>query len=206
MTIDRRRFLGAIVAGSAGVVLAPPAFAPTAAFAAVRSGETPPLLPEAMAALQNHTARIEHRDVIGIVDFSSPSRAIRFDIVDVVGGRILGRHLVAHGSGSDPANSGWLQRFSNQLGSNASSSGSFLTAEQYSGKHGRSRRLMGLDVANSRARERNIVIHGASYVTADMAENAGRIGRSQGCFAVSTSEISQVLELLGPGRLLYATK
>lgn len=206
MNFDRRRFLGAIVAGSAGAILAPPAFAPTAAFAAVRSGETPALLPEAMAAMQAHAGRIENRDVIGIVDFSSPSRATRLDIVDVVGGRILGRHLVAHGSGSDPANSGWVQRFSNQPGSNASSPGSFITGQLYSGKHGRSRRLLGLDQGNNRALERNIVIHGAHYVTPDMAENAGRIGRSQGCFAVSTSEIGQVLEMLGPGRLLYAAK
>jgi hypothetical protein len=206
MNFDRRRFLGAIVAGTAGAVLAPPAFGPTAAFAAVRSGETPALLPEAMAALQAHAASIPHRNVIGIVDFSSPSRAMRFDIVDVVGGRILGRHLVSHGRGSDPANSGWVQRFSNTPGSNASSSGSFLTGQVYYGRHGRSRRLIGLDAKNNRALERNIVIHGASYVSPDMAENAGRIGRSQGCFAVSTREIGQVLELLGPGRLLFAAR
>lgn len=131
---------------------------------------------------------------------------MRFDIVDVVGGRILGRHLVSHGKGSDPANSGWVQRFSNTPGSNASSPGSFLTGQTYYGRHGRSRRLVGLDADNSRALERNIVIHGASYVNPDMAENAGRIGRSQGCFAVSTSEIGHVLELLGPGRLLFAAR
>lgn len=205
MELNRRRFLSAFAVGATGLALTRPAFAPPA-FAAVRSGETPALLPEAIAALQSHAGRVAERDVIGIVDFSSPSKAIRFDIVDVVGGRILSRHLVAHGSGSDPANSGWAQRFSNVPGSNASSAGSFLTDRAYVGKHGRSRRLIGLDADNNRALERNIVIHGASYVNADRAENAGRIGRSQGCFAVSTGEIGEVLERLGPGRLLYAAR
>lgn len=38
-----------------------------------------------------------------------------------------------------------------------------------------------------------------------MAEEHGRIGRSQGCFAVAGSELDMVLARLGPGRLLYAS-
>lgn len=200
MNFDRRGFLGAIAAGTASLAVAP------RVFAAVHSGETPARLPQAMAALQSHARSIPNRDVIGIVDFSSPSRAVRFDIVDVVGGRVMSRHLVAHGSGSDPANSGWVQRFSNVPGSNASSPGSFVTGQTYYGKHGRSRRLIGLDPENNLALPRAIVIHGASYVNHGMANNAGRIGRSQGCFAVANSDIDKVLELLGPGRLLFAAK
>lgn len=200
MNFDRRRFLGSFVAGAAGIAVAPRAFA--TAF----TGYTPALLPRAMAALQYHAHSIPNRDVIGLVDFSSPSRDARFEIVDVLSGRVISRHLVAHGSGSDPANSGWLQRFSNVPGSNASSPGSFLTGQTYYGRHGRSHRLIGLDPENSLALPRNIVIHGASYVNHDMANNAGRIGRSQGCFAVSRSEIDHVLEMLGPGRLLFASK
>ncbi len=200
MNFDRRRFLGSFVAGAAGIAAAPRAFA--TAF----TGYTPALLPRAMAALQYHAHSIPNRDVIGLVDFSSPSREMRFEIVDVLSGRVISRHLVAHGSGSDPANSGWLQRFSNVPGSNASSPGSFVTGQTYYGRHGRSRRLIGLDPENSLALPRNIVIHGASYVNDDMASNAGRIGRSQGCFAVSRNEIDHVLEMLGPGRLLFAAK
>ena len=76
----------------------------------------------------------------------------------------------------------------------------------YYGKHGRSRRLIGLEDANSAALERGIVIHAASYVSEDMAATQGRIGRSQGCFAFSNSDINGVLERLGEGRLLYAVK
>ena len=50
------------------------------------------------------------------------------------------------------------------------------------------------------------MIHGADYVSEDRALAQGRIGRSQGCFAVSRSEIGDLLEILGEGRLLYAWK
>ena len=131
---------------------------------------------------------------------------MRFDIVDLSGGRLVARHLVAHGSGSDPANSGWVQRFSNLPGSNASSPGAYVTGQLYHGRHGRSRRLIGLEEDNSCALARNIVIHGAAYVTPERAELAGRVGRSQGCFAVSRSAIDEVLDRLGAGRLLFAAR
>jgi hypothetical protein len=115
-----------------------------------------------------------------------------------------GGHRVAHGRGSDPENSGWAKRFSNRPGSNASSEGAFLTGETYIGKHGRSRRLQGLDPENCNAQERGIVIHQASYVDKTMAENQGRIGRSEGCFAISSADIYEVLTRLPPGTLLFA--
>lgn len=199
MNLNRRHFLGAIAAGTAGLV------APRA-FAAVRADDPPALLARAMAAMQTHSRSITNRDIIGLVDFSAPSRVERFQLVDIGNGRLLSSMLVAHGRGSDPANSGWVERFSNRQGSNASSSGSFVTGDTYMGKHGRSRRLMGLDAENNQALSRGIVIHAASYVDDSMARTQGRIGRSQGCFAVSSAEINGLLARLGPGRLLYASK
>ena len=141
-----------------------------------------------------------------MVDFSARSNAMRFQLVDIASGRIAASWLVAHGRGSDPDNSGWLERFSNRPGSNASSRGSFLIANSYVGKHGRSRRLIGLDPENNLAFERAIVIHGAQYVDRDMALQSGRVGRSLGCFAVETREIGEVLARLAPGSLLFASK
>lgn len=142
---------------------------------------------------------------MAIVDFSAASSEPRFHLIDLVGG---GRTtlLVAHGRGSDPANTGWLERFSNRPGSNASSNGSFLTGDSYFGKHGRSRKLIGLDPENEAAERRAIVIHSASYVSQEMARDQARIGRSQGCFAVSQNDLAQVMDRLGPGRLLFAGK
>lgn len=199
MKFDRRQFLGAMAVGSAGVL-------PSKAFAAVLCGEMPALLPHALAALEQHSASIADRSVIGLVNFAAHSRLPRFQIVDLAGGRVLRTMLVAHGSGSDPDASGWTERFSNRTGSNASCKGAFVTGELYSGKHGRSRKLIGLEPGNEAAERRAIVIHGADYVSPSIAQGQGRIGRSQGCFAVSRGDIADLLEALGPGRLLHAWK
>ena len=111
-----------------------------------------------------------------------------------------------HGRGSDPANSGWVEHLSNRVGSEASCSGSFVIGDTYHGKHGLSRRILGLDPENDQAEVRGIVIHAASYVGSDFLSEYGRIGRSQGCFAVSGTEIDTVLQQLGPGRLLFAAR
>ena len=167
--------------------------------------DKPRLLPRALAALEMHAGRIADKDIIGIVDFAEPSRAPRFHLVDTESGHVT-THLVAHGSGSDPDRSGWVKGFSNQPDSNASSRGAYVTGPIYDGKHGRSRRLIGLDGENSLAMSRGIVIHAAGYVDGAIASLQGRIGRSQGCFAVAEEAIDGVLRMLGPGRLLFAWK
>jgi len=199
MKLNRRLFLGAVVAGTASL-------AAPRAFAEVKSAERPGLLPRAMAALDSQRFRIANREVIGLVDFAAHSREARFHLVDVGNGRVATSFLVAHGSGSDPGNSGWVQRFSNRPGSNASCEGSFLTGATYYGQHGRSRKLEGLDADNNRAFQRAIVIHGADYVSGQIVEMQGRVGRSQGCFAVSRRDIGDVLDRLGPSHLLFAAK
>jgi hypothetical protein len=165
----------------------------------------PRLLPRALAALDTHGDRIRNRDLIGVVDFAEPSRVPRFHLIDLGNGHVT-THLVAHGKGSDPSHSGWVQRLSNQPDSNASSRGAFVTAEAYVGKHGQSRRLQGLDPENSMAESRGIVIHAATYVNKALAASKGVIGRSQGCFAVADDVIGEVLERLGPGRLILSWK
>ncbi|AKH42112.1 hypothetical protein FHS61_002353 [Altererythrobacter atlanticus] len=200
MTFDRRRFIGASLAAGVSLVAAP------RAFAAPRLANRPPHLSQAMAALDRHGSRIKHRDTFGIVDFAAKSGEMRFHIVDAGNGRIVESLFVAHGRGSDPANTGMVQRFSNRPGSNASSEGAFLTGAAYYGKHGRSRRLHGLEPQNDAAFDRAIVIHGADYVDRTMADRHGRVGRSLGCFTVEQRTIGTVLDRLGSGRLLFAAK
>jgi hypothetical protein len=146
-----------------------------------------------------------HTDRIGIADYSLHSAKKRFHIVDLANGTSQS-FLVAHGKGSDLRHTGWLQKFSNVPGSEASSGGSYMTSETYVGKHGTSRRLKGLDPSNNMAEPRAIVIHGAWYAEPEMIGSYGKLGRSQGCFAFSESDLDIILERLGPGRLLYADK
>ncbi|MFN2259892.1 MAG: murein L,D-transpeptidase catalytic domain-containing protein [Parasphingopyxis sp.] len=127
------------------------------------------------------------------------------DGLDLDSGRIDSL-LVAHGRSSDRSHSGWLQRFSNEPGSFASSAGAYMTSEAYDGNNGASRRLIGPDPRNSNAESRAIVIHPAWYVSGEMARTHGKIGRSEGCFAFAEGDIAMVLERLGPGRMIYADK
>lgn len=164
----------------------------------------PDLMRRAMAALDRHGSRVQ-RDRMAIVDFSAKSADARFHFVDLRDGRSSSAR-VCHGSGSDPAHTGFVQRFSNAPGSNASSEGAFATADYYHGKHGRSQRLLGLDPTNSNALARAIVIHGAWYANPDVLRARGVLGRSQGCFAFAEAELASVFERLGPNRLIYAAK
>ena len=165
----------------------------------------PDLMWQALAALNTHGRRVGHRDRIAIADMSAPSSQARFHLVDLVSGKSQS-FLVAHGSGSDPAHTGFLKRFSNEPNSNASSEGSFVTADYYVGKHGRSQRLIGLDPTNSNALARAIVVHSAWYANRDMLRTHGMLGRSQGCFAVGETDLSDVFAQLGEGRMIFSAK
>jgi hypothetical protein len=166
---------------------------------------SPHLMRQALTAFAHNRNRLAHVDRIGIVDFTRASSSQRLFIVDVATG-VSESHLVAHGRGSDPAHTGWARRFSNEPGSYASSAGAFVTGTEYSGHHGRSMRLIGLDPENCNAESRAIVVHAAWYVTPEIASQTGMLGRSEGCFAVSSASLNQVIDRLGPGRLLYAAR
>lgn len=165
----------------------------------------PGLMRRAMASLDAHTARLGARDRMAIVDFAAPSGQPRLHLLNLGDGRSTSL-LVAHGKGSDPHHTGFLQHFSNVDGSEASSEGAFLTADYYVGKHGRSQRLIGLDSTNSNALDRAIVVHGAWYSNPDMLRTRGMLGRSQGCFAVGEDDLATLFERLGPGRMIFSAK
>jgi hypothetical protein len=199
--LARRHLLAMGGAAVAGALL------PRSVAAAVKdpTADWAPLMERAMAAFDRHAGQITQRDRFALVDFSLPSSSPRMLLVDQASGR---KQLlrVAHGRGSDPAHSGWVQSFSNAPGSYASSRGVYVTGSTYTGKHGLSRRLTGLDTSNDNAESRAIVIHGAWYCGDDVLKQTGKLGRSEGCFAVSEDTIEPLLDWLGPGRLLYADK
>lgn len=190
---SRRQFLGASLALASAAAFGSKAFAGTN------------LAALAQRELQRVGPAVGRRDVVGVVDFSNPSRVPRLHLVDMASGRVDSL-LVAHGRGSDPSHSGWVRTFSNAFGSNCSSAGAYVTGAYYSGKHGRSMKLHGLDPSNNNAEARAIVVHAAPYVSPDFARARGVLGRSEGCFAVSRSDLNQVLTRLGPGRLIVAGK
>lgn len=198
---SRRFFLGAAVASLASAVARPAETWTRTLNGAV----APSLLRQALDALERHRGSLVHRDVVGIADFSLSSATPRFYLVALAGGS-ASAHLVAHGRGSDPAHTGWLERFSNEPHSNATSAGAYRTDGVYIGSHGHSLRLAGLDPTNSNAESRALVVHGAWYVSEEIIRECGKLGRSQGCLAVAKSSLDEILTRLGPGRLIYAGK
>jgi hypothetical protein len=171
--------------------------------AAAATGLNPVLVGRALEALAQHNDMIWSRDVIAIADFGLPSATPRLHLVNILTGTTTSLR-VAHGRGSDPDHTGMLQSFSDVVGSAATSEGAYLTGPTYTGVHGLSRRLTGLDPTDAHAEERAIVIHSAWYADASVLAQQGKLGRSDGCFAVSPADIATLLATLGEGRLLYA--
>lgn len=188
------------------VVKAPPAaVAATPAPPPRIAGVAQALVERAIAARDAHAGQLRQRDRVAIIDFTPASFRSRLALVDLANGRV-DKLLVAHGIGSDPGHTAFLQRFSNDDGSEATCEGAFVASDYYVGQHGRSQRLLGMDPTNSNAFQRAIVIHGAWYANKDMLSSHGKLGRSQGCFAVGEAELQRVFDHLGEGALVYAAK
>jgi hypothetical protein len=137
-----------------------------------------------------------------IVDFNQPSTSKRLFVFDTVEKKVES-YYVAHGRGSGE---NIAERFSNFSGSNSSSLGIYKTLNEYNGRHGRSLRLEGLEPTNSNALSRAVVMHTADYVSESFIRQTGRLGRSEGCFAVERSVGDTLIDELKDGAYIIAAK
>lgn len=182
-----------------------PVPAPQPVFAADSPAYTRRVLEIAAREVQRAGQAVWRRDIVGLADFARPSAQPRFHFANLENGTVRSFH-VAHGRGSDPEHDGWLKNFSNVPGSEATSRGAYLTCEWYNGKYGTSIRLEGLDTDNSNALGRAIVMHPASYAASSHLARWGKLGRSEGCFAMGPEQFNEALWHLSGGRLLYADR
>ena len=139
---------------------------------------------------------------LSLIDYSLPSTQPRLWVFDIERKSVLFEEWVAHGrnSGDDRPT-----HFSNAAGSLMSSLGSFVTEDTYLGHNGYSLRLRGLDAGfNDHASDRAIVMHGASYVSADLIRSQQRLGRSFGCPAVRTAIAHQLIDAIRDGSFVFA--
>lgn len=144
---------------------------------------------------------IDNDDVMSIVDFSLPSSSKRLFVIDLNSRKVLYCTYVAHGynSGLEYAN-----RFSNIPQSNKSSLGFYKTLNTYMGGHGYSLKLEGLEKGiNDNASRRDIVIHGAAYVSEALVRSQGYIGRSQGCPALPEKMHKPIINKIKNGTCLF---
>ncbi|WP_426061334.1 murein L,D-transpeptidase catalytic domain family protein [Hymenobacter sp. B1770] len=146
----------------------------------------------------------ENKELLTVVDFDLPSTKKRLWVFDLATNQTKFNTLVAHGhnSGENEATN-----FSNTDASNMSSLGFYATSNEYTGKHGRSLRLEGLDEGfNTNAAARAVVMHGADYVSEDFIKQNGRLGRSLGCPALPMDLKDEIIEAVNGGTCLFINK
>jgi hypothetical protein len=144
---------------------------------------------------------ISNLDAITIVDFDQPSNRERLFVIDLTAEKMLYKTLVAHGK-----NSGEIlaTNFSNNLESHQSSPGFYITGSSYLGRHGYSLALEGIEKGiNDNAKERSIVMHGATYVSYDYIRTTGRLGRSFGCPAVPEGMAHEIIDAIKNRSLFF---
>jgi hypothetical protein len=166
------------------------------------------LLERALAAYHRvEAAGMLHTRLLTVIDYSLPSWERRLWVIDPAHLRVLFREFVAHGRGSTTdASPDYAVRFGNEAASLRSSLGTFLTGDTYTGKHGHSLELIGLEPGvNDKALERRIVMHPAEYVSAEFrASKGGRVGRSWGCPALDPAVARTLIDRIQDRSVVYA--
>jgi hypothetical protein len=163
------------------------------------------ILERALAALETHAPKSADTGKLVVVDYGLHSSKERLFVVDLATGAISA-YRAAHGMGTDRDHDGYLDSFSGAPGSQASSEGTFRFAEEYTGKHGQSFRLDGLDETNATSRERAIVIHAASYAEPAFLAQHGKLGRSNGCIVFSKDDLARFIGEVPEGTLIFVGK
>ena len=196
------------------LILVLSAFAVEGAFAQPLAGESAlasEAVPEGISAEVWNHALAAHKGAtaagrttslkLTIIDYSRPATEKRLWVVDVISRSVLQTEYVAHGEGSGDL---VPTRFSNQDGTHQSSLGTFITGTTFTGIRGHSLRLHGLEAGiNDNAYARGIVIHGTPGVSEAKARQ-GKMGRTEGCPAVSSEAARRLIALIAHGTVVFA--
>lgn len=167
----------------------------------LEAGAPRPALDLVFRMFDYNVGRIPNLDFAVIVDYSQPSTEKRLYLMDLNVGRI-NRYYVAHGIRSGVVET---RNFSNLQDSWKSSLGFYYAKGSYnSPKNGLSLTLEGIDRSNNTAKQRQIVLHGAKYVSDDFIRKNGRLGWSEGCFAVALDVAPQLIATLQTGSIMLS--
>jgi len=194
-----------------------------AAKIAAKYPKLPPIaLKKALQYLAAHEDVFKNQEYMAIANFDQPSTEKRLYLINLRTGDTE-THLVSHGKNSaDPDDRKMAKFFSNTHNSKKSSLGFYRTLDKneevwitnssgkkykstgiYAGKHGRSLRLKGVQSTNSNALNREIVMHGATYVSQSYIKEMGRLGLSWGCPAVDFDVRDKIMDRIEGRGLFY---
>ena len=167
----------------------------------------------------NTSVNVRNTEIAAIVDFTKPSNQRRMYMIPLgETNEAVQRYFVSHGrfgntshtntsEGKDKNTVLWARYFSNQLGSNASSTGLYITGVDYLGNFQGPDNddpksalvLYGVEPGvNDNACDRAVVIHGYQ----DVREGGSKPGMhymSSGCFMLDYAHINQILARLNRG-------
>lgn len=141
------------------------------------------------------------KNILTIIDFTLSSTKKRMWVLDMTNNKVLFNTVVAHGKNTGGE---FATKFSNNLNSLQSSLGFYITGETYFGKNGYSMFIDGMEKQfNSKARERYVVVHGASYANPSFVKKLGRLGRSYGCPALPTALTNDIIDVIKNKSVIY---
>ncbi len=145
--------------------------------------------------------RISKDSILTIIDFSKSSKEKRMFVIDLKSEKILFNNVVAHGKNTGLE---YAKHFSNTPSSHQSSLGFYITDKPYNGSNGYSLALEGIEPGyNDKARERAIVIHGASYANEKTIQQKGYLGRSFGCPALPVNINQKIINNIKEGNCVF---
>ncbi|HEY2721175.1 MAG TPA: murein L,D-transpeptidase catalytic domain family protein [Chitinophagaceae bacterium] len=116
----------------------------------------------------------------------------RFFVVNLATMEIEQSGLVSHGRGQGPTI--YDKQYSNEPGSRCTSLGRYKVLGKYKGNYGEAYRIAGLDSSNSKALDRNIVLHAMNCIPD--AENFLPACVSDGCPAVSGKFLTTLSKII----------
>jgi hypothetical protein len=158
------------------------------------------------AALERCIGKVPAKGTLLVIDFSQPSQRRRLAMLNMSSRKPAFHARVAHGRNSGGS---YAIGLSDELGSLKSCGGLFSVGGIFTGAHGPSLRLSGLEPnLNGNAEKRGIIIHAGEYVSIKSIvanwKEGFRLGRSEGCFVLSSSQFRRLLEEIEQLAYLYA--
>ena len=151
----------------------------------------PDILAEVERLSAVHQKRISQQDYYIIIDYDLPIFKKRLWVIKAGSGEVIRHCHVSHAW-----NSGFLYAvdLSNEMDTEKSCAGAFVTAENYEGQYGYAMRIDGLQPGvNDNARPRAIVFHEHWWPW------------SKGCFMTLPEVNRQLIDLTQGGTLLYVS-
>jgi hypothetical protein len=139
-----------------------------------------------------------NQSIFFLSDLEVHSGLPRFAVVRLHDGKVLARHLVAHGGGGR-----WYlanARYSNEPGSRYSSPGRYKIGRKYQGRFGTAYKLHGLDASNSKAFSRFIVLHAYDCVPNLPEIYPNNLCCSEGCQMLSYRSLASLSPYIDTSR------